>query len=63
MNSFASARSNENSGKYAVMIIRVAKKIGYPVMIKAVAGGGGRGMRVAHNDASFVPAFHAVASD
>src|SRR5881398_4183802 len=29
-------------------------------MIKAVAGGGGRGMRVAHNDASFVPAFHAA---
>lgn len=37
--------------------LRVAKKIGYPVMIKAVAGGGGRGMRPAHNDVSLVQGF------
>lgn len=28
--------------------IEIAKKIGYPVIVKAVAGGGGRGMRVVH---------------
>ncbi len=40
--------------------LRVAKEIGYPVMIKAVAGGGGRGMRPAHNDVSLVQGFNAA---
>ena len=30
--------------------VEIAKKIGYPVMIKASAGGGGKGLRVAHDD-------------
>jgi acetyl-CoA carboxylase biotin carboxylase subunit len=41
----------------------VAKRIGYPVMIKAVAGGGGRGMRVAHNDISLVKGYHTARSE
>jgi acetyl-CoA carboxylase, biotin carboxylase subunit len=37
--------------------MKVAHKLGYPVMIKAASGGGGRGMRVAHTDVSLVQSF------
>jgi acetyl-CoA carboxylase, biotin carboxylase subunit len=40
--------------------IKIAKKIGYPVMIKASAGGGGRGLRTAHNEPSLKSAFHSA---
>jgi acetyl-CoA carboxylase biotin carboxylase subunit len=43
--------------------IACAKKIGYPLMIKAIAGGGGRGMRVAHNDISLVKGYHTARSE
>lgn len=43
--------------------INIARKIGYPVMIKAVAGGGGRGMRSAHNDVAMVKAYHTARTE
>ena len=43
--------------------LAVAKRIGYPVIIKAAAGGGGRGMRVAHNDISLVKGYHAARTE
>jgi len=38
--------------------LATAQKIGYPVLIKAIAGGGGRGMRIAHNDISLRTGYH-----
>lgn len=43
--------------------VGLANKIGYPVIIKAASGGGGRGMRVVHNDASLQAAFGSAKSE
>jgi acetyl-CoA carboxylase, biotin carboxylase subunit len=43
--------------------IGVAKDIGYPVIIKATAGGGGRGMKVAHNAEELETAFRTARSE
>lgn len=37
-------------------IIKTAKRVGYPVIIKAAGGGGGRGMRVVHTEAALINA-------
>ncbi|BCA80189.1 acetyl-CoA carboxylase biotin carboxylase subunit [Desulfuromonas sp. AOP6] len=42
---------------------RIAEEIGYPVIIKATAGGGGRGMKVVHSPASLGNAFAAARSE
>ena len=39
-------------------VLRIANDIGYPVMIKASAGGGGKGMRIAWNDKEALSGFH-----
>ena len=37
-------------------IVKIARKVGYPVIIKAAGGGGGRGMRVVHTEAALINA-------
>src|SRR6266513_2708219 len=44
----------------AVEARREAKRIGYPVLLKAAAGGGGKGMRLVRNDAEVEGALHAA---
>ncbi len=43
--------------------LSLAKKIGYPVIIKAAAGGGGRGMRVVHGEAALLKAVYVTQSE
>jgi acetyl-CoA carboxylase biotin carboxylase subunit len=43
--------------------LKLADKIGYPVLMKAVAGGGGRGMRIVNDEASFHTAFDAASAE
>ncbi|MGB2221831.1 acetyl-CoA carboxylase biotin carboxylase subunit [Neptunomonas sp.] len=41
----------------------IAKRIGYPIIIKAASGGGGRGMRVVHSEASLINSVHVTKSE
>jgi acetyl-CoA carboxylase biotin carboxylase subunit len=43
--------------------LKLAREIGYPVIIKAAAGGGGRGMRVVHNEAALLKAIYVTQSE
>ncbi len=43
--------------------LKIAQAIGYPVLIKAVAGGGGKGMRIARNDVSLAQNFMTASSE
>ncbi|HUS57439.1 MAG TPA: acetyl-CoA carboxylase biotin carboxylase subunit [Planctomycetota bacterium] len=43
--------------------LRLAHEIGYPIIIKASAGGGGRGMRIARNDISLINAINVARNE
>ncbi|MBW7991423.1 MAG: acetyl-CoA carboxylase biotin carboxylase subunit [Planctomycetes bacterium] len=43
--------------------LELANKMGYPVILKATSGGGGRGMRVVHNDLTLRSAFNAARAE
>ena len=43
--------------------IRIARDVGYPVIIKAAGGGGGRGMRVVHSEAALINAINMTKSE
>jgi propionyl-CoA carboxylase alpha chain len=43
--------------------IKISRKVGYPVMIKASAGGGGKGLRIAHNDGEVSDGFARARSE
>ena len=38
--------------------IEIAKKVGYPVLLKATSGGGGKGMRMVHEESHFADAYY-----
>lgn len=46
-----------------VELLKICKKIGYPVMIKASAGGGGRGMRLAADENELIKAYRLARSE
>lgn len=51
----------ENQNKE--FLLETARKIGYPIMIKADLGGGGKGMRIVHNDNEFFDALSSAQNE
>jgi propionyl-CoA carboxylase alpha chain len=49
--------------KDAEHCVKISREIGYPVMIKASAGGGGKGMRIAHDDAEAREGFRSASNE
>jgi acetyl-CoA carboxylase biotin carboxylase subunit len=42
---------------------RIAREVGYPVMLKAAGGGGGKGIRIVHDEAELLPSFERARSE
>ncbi len=55
--------SNGSLGNNPAENLRVAEKIGYPIMIKAAGGGGGRGMRVVHHESELLDAIQTTRAE
>ena len=53
----------DGAGKSDAELVAAAAEIGYPVLIKASAGGGGKGMRVVENSAEFTDALQAARNE
>ncbi len=54
---------SENSLVDLQEALAIAHEIGYPLMVKAAAGGGGRGLRLVHNDMSLISSFMIAKSE
>ena len=55
--------SNGQLGDNSVANLRIASEIGYPVIVKAASGGGGRGMRVVHSKENLLNAIQITKSE
>lgn len=54
---------SEESTTDAKLSLEIAKEIGFPVMVKASSGGGGRGMRIVHKEEDFIEYFNMAKSE
>lgn len=54
---------SKNATNEAIEALGIAEEIGFPVMVKAASGGGGRGMRVIHNRDEFINKFNMAKSE
>ncbi len=54
---------SEDSTNEAMDALKIANEIGFPVIVKAASGGGGRGMRIVNNSEEFIDKFNMAKSE